>query len=141
VVTRRVEDAAWVLRLAEGRPALLLSAAGAGGFLGPRGWLAMVAQARAAAPGAPCLDALCCGDAPGHALAALRAGCRLLVLDGACPAFPMVTAAAAEAGARVLPARPPAFDPQGWDLRRPAARHRLSLWLTGAPHDSAVTTG
>ncbi|MGG5812292.1 hypothetical protein ACK8OX_23620, partial [Falsiroseomonas sp. CW058] len=71
----------------------------------------------------------------------LRAGCRLLVLDGASPAFAAVAGAAAECGAELLPARPPALDLQGLDLRRPGARALLARWLTPAPHDSAVTRG
>ncbi|MBU8544931.1 MULTISPECIES: hypothetical protein [Roseomonadaceae] len=106
--------------------ALLLSAPGAAGFLGPRPWRAMVA----AAPGFA--DALCCGDAAGDALAALRAGCRRLVLDNACPGYHMVEGAAAEIGAILLPARPPALDLAGLDLRRADAFAKLNAWLAGS---------
>lgn len=109
--------------------ALLLSAPGAAGFLGPAGWRALVALA----PGFP--DALCCGDAGGDALAALHAGCRLLVLDPTCPAFAAVAGAAGEVGARLLPARPPALDLESIDLRRPTGVALLTDWLV-APHDT-----
>jgi hypothetical protein len=141
VVVRGAAEAAAVLRLAQGRGVTLLSAPGAGGALGPRGWRALVAAARAAAPGATPADLLCCGDAAGFALAALRAGCRGLVLDAACPAFAAVAGAAEEAGALLLPARPPAFDPIGLDLRRPGAAARLRAWLDAAPDDSAPAAG
>ncbi|MGK7862678.1 hypothetical protein [Falsiroseomonas sp. E2-1-a4] len=110
--------------------ALLLSAPGAAGFLGPGAWRALVALA----PGYP--DALCCGDAAGDALAALRAGCRVLVLEDACPAFAAVAGAAAEVGAVLLPARPAALELDVIDLRRPAGRSRLADWLAGQ-HDTA----
>lgn len=114
--------------------ALLLSAPGAAAFLGPGAWRALMALA----PGFP--DALCCGDAGGDALAALRADCRVLVLEAASPAFDVVAGAAAEAGARLLPARPPAFELDGIDLRRPAGRSRLADWLAGR-HDTAAPLG
>jgi hypothetical protein len=141
LVTRDAAEAAAALRLAGGRRVLLLSAPGAGGVLGPLGWQALVARAVAEAPGAEMADALCCGTAPGHALAALRAGCRILVLDGACPAFGAVAAAAAEAGATLLPARPPALDLRGLDLRKAGGQARLAHWLDAAPHDSARAKG
>jgi hypothetical protein len=135
VLVRSAGEAAEILRLAAGRPVLLLSAPAAGGALGARGWRALVARAAAEVPGAPFADALCCGAAPGQALAALRQGCRILVLDGACAAFPAVAGAAAELGARVLPARPAALDPRGLDLRQPAIRDRIAQWLTGQVDD------
>jgi hypothetical protein len=73
-----------------------------------------------------------CADSPGHALAALRAGMRLLVLDPACPAFAAVAGAAAELGAEVWPTRPPALDLGRLDLRKPGARDKLAAWLRPA---------
>jgi len=141
IIVRSADEAVAALRVAEGRKLLLLSAPGAAGFLGPAGWRALVAAAESACPGSPFQDALCCGDAPGQALAALRAGCRLLVLDAACPAYDNVAGAAAEAGAVLLPARPPAFDLQGLDLSKPGGRARLAQWLTAPPDDRAAATG
>lgn len=106
--------------------ACLLSAADAGSAGGAPWWRAMVAAGLAETepkPAATC-DILDCGAAPGAAMAALRHGQRLLILDPACPAFPRVAGVAAGLGARVLPARPPALD-----LRR---RHAILLvrdWL------------
>lgn len=111
---------------------VLLSAPGAAAWLGPAVFLHLVAQAAAAHPAVPHRAVLDCGDAPGLALAAIRAGLPALVLDPALPAFAAVAAAGAEAGALVLPARPaPALDLAGLDLRRPAARARLARWLAG----------
>jgi hypothetical protein len=141
VVVRGAAEAAAALRVAAGVPVLLLSAPGAAGFLGAAGWRALVARAESLVPGAPFEDALCCGDAPGLALAALRAGCGIVVLEGACPAFPAVAGAAAEAGATLLPARPPAFDLAGLDLLKPGGRAKLSDWLGAHPHDSAAAKG
>jgi hypothetical protein len=141
VVVRALAEAVAALRAAEGRAVLLLSAPGAGATLGAPGWRALVRAALAAVPGAAARDALCCGAAPGHALAALREGCRIVVLDGALPAFPAIAAAAAETGAEAWRARPPALDLRELDLRRPAARAVLAAWLGGAPHDSAPVKG
>jgi hypothetical protein len=138
-VARGAAEAAAALRLAGDVPVLLLSAPSAAGSLGPRGWRALVEAARAAAPDAALQDALCCGDLPGHALAALRSGCRMLVLDPACPAFAALRNAAAELGAVLLPERPPALDLHGLDLHKPGGQALLAQWLAAecpAPDDS-----
>ncbi|WP_111398368.1 hypothetical protein [Humitalea rosea] len=123
--------AAVLVAWARAAPPLLLSPPGACAWLGPAGWLALIAQARALCPGVPFGHALDCGAAPGHALAALRAGVPILVLAGAHPAYPAVAGAAAEAGAVLLPAPPPAIVIDHLDLRRPAGRARLRVLLAG----------
>ena len=112
---------------------LLLSVPGAAGSLGPGGWRALMA---AAGPGP---DALCADDAPGHALAALAAGCAIVVLAGQVPAFDAVAAVARARGATLLPARPPALDLTriAWQRRGGAAL--LARWLT--PDDSRPGLG
>lgn len=132
VVVHDAAGAALALALAGPRGALLLSAPGAAAFLGAPWFLAIAAAAAAAHPGVPHRAVLDCGDAPGHALAALRAGLRELVLDPACPAFAQVAGAAAEIGARLRPARPPALDLAPLDLNRAGARAKLAAWLAGA---------
>ena len=114
--------------LGAGLAVTLLSAPGAASFAGAGWWRALVAQARAAHPDTPCQDVLDCADAPGHAMAAIRLGQQILVLDPACPAFNRIAALAT-----VLPVRPPALDL----ATRGAARH-LAAWLR-PPHagDSA----
>ncbi len=118
------------------RGVVLLSAPGAAGNMGAAWFLALVAQARDAAeratPLPPHWAALDCGNAPGFALSALRAGARLLVLDPAAPAFPAVSAAAEELGAELWTERPPALDLGRLDLRGTGRGHgRLAEWLTG----------
>lgn len=122
-----VLDAAGARAALAAGPVLLLSAEGAAGTLGALVWRAMIAEASA---GAAVVDALCCGAEAGHALAALRAGCRLIVLRKACPAYPRIVAIAAECGATVLPERPPALDLRGLDLRRAGGQAILARWLS-----------
>jgi fructose/tagatose bisphosphate aldolase len=121
--------------LAAARPGgvLLLSAPGAAGFAGPAWFLELVAEAARRHPAVPCPSFLDCADAPGTALAAIRAGARGIILDGNCPAFPAVAAAAAEAGAVILPARPPSLDLGLLDLRRRDDLARLAAWLAMEP--------
>ncbi|MDO9707779.1 hypothetical protein [Paracraurococcus lichenis] len=130
-----VHDAAGArvaLSLAGPRGVLLLSAPGAAGYLGPAWFLAVVASARTAHPGILHIAVLDCVDAPGQALAALRAGLREVVLDPACPGFGQVAGAAAEIGARVRPARPPSLDLGPLDLAKPGARAKVVAWLAAA---------
>ncbi|MCC6717497.1 MAG: hypothetical protein IT555_06400 [Acetobacteraceae bacterium] len=126
VVVHSLADA--TAALAEGCAVTLLSAEGAGVFAGAGWWRALVAQARAAHAATPCDDVLDCADAPGAAMAAIRAGQGTLVLDPACPAFGRIAALA-----RVLPARPAALD-----LGQPGARHRLPLWLARRREDDST---
>ena len=112
---------------------LLLSAPAAAAWPGAATVAAMLGGAAARHPGVPFRAALDCGSAPGLALDALRRGWRLLVLDGAHPAFPAVAAAGAEAGATLLPAAPPALDLAALDLRKPGGRAILARHLRGPP--------
>ena len=109
--------------LACGRPVTLLSGRGAGVYGGVGWWRGLVAAARAARPGIDAPDMLDCADAPGAAMAALRRGQAILVLDP-CPAFAAVSGAAAGCGAVVLAHRPAALD-----LANPAAGRRIEAWL------------
>jgi hypothetical protein len=104
--------------LRPGRPVTLLSSRGAALFAGCLWWRALVEQARAEFPAVDVADVLDCADAPGHAMAALRIGQRLLVLDAACPAWARVAAAAATLGATLLARAPPALDLGLFDQRR-----------------------
>lgn len=122
VVVHGLDHARQSLR--PGWPVALLSAEGAAGFAGCLWWRELVAAARAAYPATAAIDILDCAAAPGHAMAALRTGQRILVLDPACPAFPAVVAAARTLGAVVLDARPPALD-----LGKPGAHRALAGWL------------
>ena len=101
--------------VAAGLPVTLLSPPLAAAMLGPAWWRALVEQARGQA-GATLADILDCADAPGDAMAALRCGCRALVL-APCPGAARVTAAAGTLGAVILPARPPAMTILDWRRR------------------------
>jgi hypothetical protein len=112
--------------LRPGLPVTLLSAPGAAVFAGCLWWRALIDAARAEFPDAVLTDVLDCAAAPGQAMAALRIGQRLLVLDPASPAFAAVNAAASPLGAIVLAVRPPALD-----LAEHGATRRLVPWLKG----------
>ena len=124
VIVHGVADAR--AALAGGRPVTLLSARGAALYAGCLWWRELVAAARAACPATPAQDVLDCADAPGAAMAALRAGQRLLVLDAACPAFAAVLGAAGTLGAVVLARAPLALD-----LAERGSRRALARWLHG----------
>jgi hypothetical protein len=113
--------------LPPGHALWLLSAPGAALALSPRLFLAM------AGPDSPrCRSVLDCGMAAGHALAALRAGCRMLVLTP-CPASAALAGAAAEVGALLLPHRPPSLDMAGLRAGTEYAAARLRAWLAVGP--------
>ena len=116
--------------LAPALPVTLVSAPGAALYAGAAWWVALVAAIRAEHPGMPFEDLLDCGDAPGRAAEALRAGQRRLVLRGAPPAsYERVRLMAEALGAVLLSTMP-----QALDLARPGARRRLAAWL--APGDA-----
>jgi hypothetical protein len=114
--------------LAPGLPVTLLSAEGAAIMGGVGWWRALVAAARAGQPAAGFTDILDCGDAPGRALEALRAGQIMLVLRADPRVFADLAQRAAALGAVLLPEAPPALD-----LGDARASRRLHAWLrTGA---------
>jgi len=89
---------------AAGIDIVLDSPAGAAGWHGI-GWWRQLEQALATEFGAVA-TVLDCADAPGHALAALRAGCRRIRLAAAAEPFERVAAIAAQWGATVESAPP-----------------------------------
>ena len=122
VVIHGIEDA--TAALAPGLPVTLLSGPGAALYAGCLWWRALVTQASAAFPATPVQDVLDCADAPGRALAAIRAGQKTLILAFECPGFAAVAQIAASRGLLLLTERPPALD-----LADPSARRRLQTWL------------
>lgn len=108
-----------------GIPVTLISGRGAGWYAGAGWWLAMMAAARSRRT-LEFADILDCAEAPGAAMAALRLGQRLIVLDPGCPALARVAAVAAAQGGEVLTQRPPCLD-----LGDPAAERELQHWLAG----------
>ena len=109
--------------LGRGLDVTLISGRGAGWYAGAPWWIAMIQAAREAC-GRHFADVLDCAEGPGAALAALRVGQRLIVLDGGCPAFARVAAIARGLSAEAWPTRPPCLD-----LDEPGAERRLSAWL------------
>ena len=129
-------NAEWALRVAAGRPLLLLSAPGAALNAGPAWFKGVLEQAAALYPGAPFSAVLDCAAAPGAALAALRTGFKLVVFDLGHPAGASVLGAAHEAGAEILGARPEALDLGTLDPRRRDDERRISaLFATVPPQD------
>jgi hypothetical protein len=111
--------------LAPLRPVTLVSAPGAALYAGAGWWTALMAAVRSTDPTRQFADILDCGDAPGRAAEALRAGQRHLVLSPAWPAgYARVRLMAEALGAVLLPDMPPAFD-----LARRGAARRLAAWL------------
>jgi hypothetical protein len=114
--------------LAVGLPLILLSAPGAAIYAGVGWWRALIATAHSEHRHLAFADILDCADAPGRAAEAMREGQRRIVLTGTPPLLrERVEALAAECGAVVLTAAPPALD-----LARPGARRRLAEWLAPA---------
>ena len=70
-----------------------------------------------------------CGDAPGHALDALRLGCPAVTLDPDVRAFAALAGIAAELGAALLAERPPHLDLARVDLGKPAGLAFLRAYL------------
>ncbi len=134
VIVHGLDQARAALR--PGYPVTLLSAAGAARYAGCLWWRSLIAAARAGYPATPALDVLDCGTAPGWAMAALRMGQRILVLDPASPAFPAVRAAGAGIGALVLPVAP-----KGLDLAERGAARRLGGWLASTTDDTPGGVG
>jgi hypothetical protein len=124
VIVHGAEEVGAVLALAGGRPVALLSARGAAGYIGLAGFRAILD-----AHGAFALGILDAADAPGHALAALKAGFATVVLSREAPAFPGIGRIAAKMGATLLEAPPPALDLARVNLKKPQGRRHLARWL------------
>ncbi len=110
--------------LAGGGPVTLLSAPGAGVYAGCGWWRAVVHVARQTHPRRDFMDILDCGDAPGRALEALRAGQTLLILRCAPLIWADIADRAARQGATLLAVPPPALD-----LAKPGATQQLRAWI------------
>lgn len=133
VIVHGAEEVGAVLALAGGRPVALLSAPGAAGYIGVAGFRAILD-----AHGVFALGILDAADAPGHALAALKAGFATVVLSPEVPAFPGIGRIAAAMGARLLEAPPPALDLARVNLKKPQGRRHLARWL-GLPNPEDVS--
>jgi DNA-binding NarL/FixJ family response regulator len=106
IVIQSLAEATKALEAAAGREIMLLSAPEAGIYAGPGWWTALIEAARDAAPAARFLSVLDCGDDPGAAMAAIRAGAEAIVFTGRADVAERLTAIAEAAGCRMLPTRP-----------------------------------
>jgi hypothetical protein len=92
-----------------GRPVILASAPDAGIYAGP-GWFGeLIGASRGAVPAARFSAILDCGDDAGSAMAAVRAGIDAIVFTGRADVAARIGDIAAQAGARLLTARPAAI--------------------------------
>jgi hypothetical protein len=82
-------------------PVTLVSAAGAGGYVGPLWFKALVDAATGEHPGVVVTAVLDCGEEPGTALGALRAGIRRVRFCGASAVRERLAAIAAAQGAAI----------------------------------------
>jgi hypothetical protein len=103
VVVHSLAHACAALRAAaeQGVPVTLLSGPAAAGYAGPAWFRELVAAARGEVPAAEAAAVLDCGDAPGYAMAALRAGCAAIRFDGPSPVAARIADIAAQYGAVV----------------------------------------
>jgi hypothetical protein len=94
------------------RALTVLSIPGAASSAGAPWFHALIRAGSAEFAQVPLTAILDCADQPGHALAALRTGCRDLLLLESVPAWPRVRAIAEAAGARLHTAPGPTFNPR-----------------------------
>ncbi len=112
VVVHSLDHARAALRAAEalGVAVTLTSGPGAAGYAGPAWFRELIAAARTEHPRAEVTAVLDCGDAPGHAMAALRAGLKAIRFDGRPAVAERVAELARGYGAVVEPPRGTALD-------------------------------
>ena len=103
IIVHCLEHALAALEAAEQRKVrvTLMSAPGAGGFAGPRWFLAVIAEAARAYPGASCDAVVDCADEAGTVLAALRAGAKRVRFAGSDAARQKLAALAAALGGEI----------------------------------------
>ena len=110
------------------RPIRIYSAEGAAANAGAAWFMAVVAAAQSDHPSARCEAVLDCGDHPGLALAALRHGCRAIVLRGSPAARKKIAEIAQASAARLDHGARDALDLR--HCRDPEAA--VTTWLTRA---------
>ncbi|MEC4591109.1 MULTISPECIES: hypothetical protein [Nitrospirillum] len=122
-----LDDARAAVAAADGAPVRLVSAPDAGGALGAGGWRALLDAITAEFPGARVTAVLDCGDAAGHAIAALALGIPDVAFSGDAAAAARLADIAQSLGAHLHPAEGvEALDLRG--RRDPVAASRA--WLT-----------
>ncbi|HSK40963.1 MAG TPA: hypothetical protein VK943_14440 [Arenibaculum sp.] len=128
-----IREARTALRAASSlrRPVVLASAPSAGCHGGGAWFRALIARATAEFPETDATAVLDCGDQPGAALAALRAGVADMALDGSPDLLARVGAIALAVGARLHPPVENALDLRGCIDVDSACRE----WLMGTPEN------
>lgn len=91
-------------------PVILESAAGAAGYAGPLWFLEVVRAAHAERPNVTVTAVLDCGDSPGYALGALRAGCQAIRLHARPKVAAKIKAIARQYGAVLCGGKARALD-------------------------------
>jgi hypothetical protein len=114
IIIHGIEDLRAALKAAASldRALTVLSIPGAASSGGAPWFHALIQAGSAEFPNVPLTGVLDCADQPGHALAALRTGCRDLLLLDSVPAWPRVHAIAEASGARLHTAPGPTFNPR-----------------------------
>ena len=104
IVVHTLADAVAALEAAQaaGCAVVLASAPGAAGYAGPLWFCELAAQARTAVPQAHFTAVLDCADAPGHALAAIRAGVTAIAFTFDGPPAAALRDIARQAGVAIL---------------------------------------
>jgi hypothetical protein len=105
------------------RRVMLVSGEAAGVYAGCLWWRSLV-DAACAATGGACDDLLDCADQAGQAMAALRVGCRAVLVDAGLPALPALRGAATMCGATIWVVRPECLD-----LADSGAARRIDQWI------------
>ena len=108
------------------RPVQLVSAPGAGAYLGPALFKQLIDQARAAQPAAQATSCLDCGDEPGTAMNAIRHEIEAISLSAEPNVLSKVGDAARQVGVRLTPRPAPLLD-----MAEQGAAGRLDAWLSG----------
>jgi hypothetical protein len=105
-VVASLAEARAALAEAAGRPVVLVSPPNAAAYLGVAFFWALAEAARTEFPGVAVEAVMDCGDSPGFALSALRAGFATVVLRGDPRARARVAAIARAMGAKLLSRAP-----------------------------------
>lgn len=136
IIVRTPAEATAAVRAAAalGVTVTLVSAPGAGAYVGPDWFAALVRQAAFACPNATVTAAIDCADEAGTALAALRAGYRHIVFAGHADAEARLAEIAAQVGAVIERPGAPALDLLA--VRDPEAACRT--YLAGSGDDVAA---
>jgi hypothetical protein len=129
IIIHGIEDLRAALKAAASLDHALtvLSIPGAASSAGAPWFHALIQAGAAEFPQVKLTAVLDCADQPGHALAALRTGCRNLLLVDSSPAWPRVRAIAEAAGARLHSSPGPTFNPRFYRDPVGACRDWLTL--------------